>query len=246
MAWFDEFFDEHYLKYWARMLDDDRTARELDFVVKTLALPDGAKVLDLCCGQARHAVELAKLGYDVTGVDLNDFLLGAAGKAAEEAGVDLRLVRADMREIPFEDEFDGVINLFTAFGYFDDDEQDRRVLESVHRCLKPSGKFLVDQSHVLRAVRDFQPRVWREYPDGTKLLEECEFDARRVRFTTRATYIKPDGSRVERRNRIRSYTCPELSRMLSQAGLEVIAVFGDFDGSELTLRSKRLIIISQK
>ena len=246
MAWFDEFFDEHYLRYWARMLDEERTARELDFVVKTLALPDGAKVLDLCCGQARHAVELAKLGYDVTGVDLNDFLLGTAGKAAEEAGVDLRLVRADMREIPFEDEFDGVINLFTAFGYFDDDEQDQRALESVHRCLKPGGKFLVDQSHVFRAVRRFQPRVWREYPDGTMLLEECEFDARRVRFTTQATYIKPDGSRVERHNRIRSYTCPELCRMLSQAGLEVISVFGDFDGSELTLRSKRLIIISQK
>ena len=246
MAWFEEFFDEHYLAYWAQILDPERTSREVGFIVDRLGLSDGARVLDLCCGQARHAIELAKLGYGVTGVDLNEFLLRAAKSAAANAGVRVRFVQADMREVPFENEFDAVVNLFTAFGYFAEDTENQRVLESVERCLKPGGKFLLDHTHVLRAARDFQPRVCHEYEDGTRLVEDREFDARQVRFKTRATFVKPDGSRAERCNDIRCYTCAELCHMLQAAGLEVLDVFGDFEGGELTIESKRLIVISRK
>ncbi len=246
MAWYDEFFDEHYLDYWAQILHRERTSREVSFIAEKLALPHGAKILDLCCGQARHAIELAKLGYDVTGLDLNKFLLDAGRKFSEKAGVNIRFVQGDMREIPFDNEFDAVVNLFTAFGYFEQEEENQRALASVHRCLRPGGTFLLDQSHVLRAARDFHPRVWQEYPDGTLLIEERKLDARTVRYKTRATYIKPDGSRVEHHNDIRGYTCAELSNMLRAAGLEVIDVFGDFGGAELAITSKRLIIISRK
>ena len=246
MAWFDEFFDEHYLGYWAQMLDTDRTERELAFIRDKLGLERGAKVLDLCCGQARHAVELARHGWNVTGLDLNEFLLDRAREAAREAGVAVRFVRADMREIPFENEFDAVINVFTAFGYFEDDEENERVLEAVARCLKPGGRFLLDHTHLLWAVRDFEPNARREYPDGTVQIEERTFDARAVRFKTKATFIKPDGSRAERENDIRCYTCAELCRMLGHAGLGVVDVYGGFDGRPLTLDAKRLIIISQK
>jgi len=245
VAWFDEFFDEHYLGYWAQMLDEERTACELAFIRDKLGLQDGAKVLDLCCGQARHAVELAKSGWNVTGLDLNEFLLDRARDAAGDAGVDVRFVRADMREIPFENEFDAVINLFTAFGYFEDDAENQRVLESVARCLKPGGRFLIDHTHVLCAARDFQPDVWRQYADGTIQIEEREFDARQVRFRTKATFLKPDGSQAERCNDIRCYTCAELCHMLRAAALDVQEVYGGFDGSELTIESKRLIIISR-
>lgn len=246
MSWFDEFFDEHYLGYWAQMLDEERTAHELAFIRDKLELGAGAKVLDLCCGQARHAVELAKAGWDVTGLDLNEFLLERAQDAAQKAGVHVRFVQSDMRDIPFENEFDAVINLFTAFGYFEDDAENERVLESVEGCLKPGGQFLVDHTHVLCAARDFEPYVWRQYEDGTIQVEEREFDARRVRFRTKATFIKPDGALAERCNDIRCYTCAELCNMLAAAGLDVQEVCGGFDGSELTLESKRLIIISKK
>ena len=246
MAWYDEFFDEHYLDYWAQVLPPERTAREIAFIIDKLAPPPGAAILDLCCGQGRHAIELAKLGHQVTGLDLTPFLLEAGEKAAEAAGVDVRFVQGDMRRIPFEAEFDAVVNLFTAFGYFDSDEEDQQVLASVERCLKPGGMFLVDQSHMLWAVRDFEPRGRREYDDGTVLCEEREFDARTSRFITHATYIKPDGSRAERRNQIRCYTCSELTGMLGRAGLDVVGVFGDFDGGELVMESRRLILIARK
>ena len=78
------------------------------------------------------------------------------------------------------------------------------------------------------------------------LIEERRFDARRVRVRTRAIFIKPDGTRAERCNDIRCYTCAELTGMLDQAGLEVQAVFGDFEGGELSLASRRLILVAQK
>ncbi len=120
------------------------------------------------------------------------------------------------------------------------------MLESVERALKPGGRFLIDHTHVLSAARDFEPYVWRQYADGTIQVEEREFDARRVRFRTKATFIKPAGSRPERCNDIRCYSCAELCNMLIAAGLEVQDVYGGFDGSELTLESKRLIIIAHK
>jgi SAM-dependent methyltransferase len=246
MAWYDEFFDEHYLDYWAQILPQERTSREVRFIVEQMELPDGAKVLDLCCGQARHAIELAKLGYDVTGLDLNEFLLEAGRKFSGTEGVNIRFVQGDMREIPFEGEFDAVVNLFTAFGYFEDEAENQQALDSVCRALKPGGKFLIDQSHVLCAAREYQPRVWKEFSDGTILVEEREFDAVRVRHRSRAVFIKPDGRRAERHNDIRCYTCAELSAMLRQAGLEPVATYGDFRGSPLEITSRRLIIISKK
>jgi len=246
VAWFDEFFDEHYLDYWAQILPPERTAREVRFIVEQIAPPEGGAVLDLCCGQARHAVELAKLGYRVTGLDLNEFLLDRAREAAAEAGVDLTLVQGDMREIPFDGQFDAVVNLFTAFGYFEDNAQNQRVLDGVARSLKPGGTFLLDQSNLLRAVCEYQPRVWHKYEDGTMLIENRIFDPHTLRFTTHATYIKPDGGRAERTNAIRCYTCPELRHMLEAAGLGIIAVFGDFDARELSHESKRLIVLSQR
>jgi SAM-dependent methyltransferase len=244
--WFEEFFDQHYLDYWAQMLHEERTSREVEFLVGALDLPNGARILDLCCGQARHAVELARLGYEVTGLDLNRFLLDAGRRLASKAGVEVRFVEGDMREIPFEGAFDAVVNLFTAFGYFEEERENERALESVERCLKPGGVFLLDQTHVLRAAADFQPRVWTKFDDGTLLVEEREFDARTVRYRTRAVYVRPDGRRAERRNDIRCYTCAELSGMLERAGLEVTDVYGGFDGSELTIASKRLIVISRR
>jgi ubiquinone/menaquinone biosynthesis C-methylase UbiE len=246
MAWYDEFFDEHYLDYWSQILPQERTSREVRFIVEQMGVPDGGAVLDLCCGQARHAVELAKLGYDVTGLDLNEFLLEAGREFSKTEGVSIRFVQGDMREIPFENQFEAVVNLFTAFGYFEDEAENQRALAGVCRALKPGGRFLIDQSHVLQAARDFQPRVWKEFSDGTVLAEERSFDAERVRYRTRAVFIKPDGRRAERCNDIRCYTCAELSAMLRRAGLEPVAVFGNFRGRPLELTSKRLIIISEK
>jgi SAM-dependent methyltransferase len=146
MAWYEEFFGEDYMRFHLRGGEwlEDRTGTQCDFVVSALELQPGARLLDLCCGQGRHAVEFAKRGFRVTGLDLSEYLLRLARERAEQTGVEVEFVRGDMRDLPWENEFDAVANLFTSFGYLETDEEDRRVLAAVRKALRPGGLLLVD------------------------------------------------------------------------------------------------------
>jgi len=112
--WYQRFFNEDYFRIYGPRLSPDRTAGEVDGIVELLGLPAGAKILDLCCGHRRHAIPLAERGYQMTGLDLSEVFLRHAREAAEARGVEVRWVRSDMRDVPFEAEFDAVLNLFTA------------------------------------------------------------------------------------------------------------------------------------
>ena len=120
--WQRIFADGSYLRLWSSHLTPERTEREVAGVLDLLQPTPGAAVLDLACGQGRIAVPLAQRGYRVTGLDLSEQLLGVAREAADAAGVTVDWHRADMRDIPAEwaDRFDYIINIFTAFGYFED------------------------------------------------------------------------------------------------------------------------------
>src|SRR6266545_5875683 len=99
--WYESLFEgEDYLRSYQETFAGMDAAREVDFLMQELALGPGARVLDLCCGQGRHAVELARRGARVVGQDLSAHLLGAARETAKAAGVELELVQRDMREIP--------------------------------------------------------------------------------------------------------------------------------------------------
>ena len=113
--WYQTFFGEDYLRIY-HFLTPERTRREVEGIIKLLGLPEGKAILDLCCGHGRHPVSLAKRGYWMTGQDLSAVFLEHGRAAAEAEGVAVRWVESGMRQIPFEDEFDAIINIFTAFG----------------------------------------------------------------------------------------------------------------------------------
>ncbi|MDO8588739.1 MAG: methyltransferase domain-containing protein [Armatimonadota bacterium] len=130
MAWYKRQFedeDPHRLSWYA---ESETSRHEVDFIVEHLGLDPGTRILDLCCGQGRHLVELIRRGYDVVGVDLSAYMLDHCNKALEAAGVHSCLVQSDMREINFYSEFDGVINMRTSFGYLESDEEDQKVLST--------------------------------------------------------------------------------------------------------------------
>ena len=248
MAWYKTFYDEHYLKEYASGLSDERTQREVDFINSTLNLPqaaEGVRILDLCCGHGRHTVELAAAGYSMVGQDLSGTFLDLAKDAAAARNLQIQFVHADMREIPFEGEFDAVINIFTAFGYFDDTEN-QKVLDAVARALKPGGKFLIDLLNTLRIIRDFRPQSWDELSDGTVALTERDYNLLTGNIEELRTYIAPDGSKREIQLIWRSYFYTELTKMLNRAELTPIQAFGGFDGSEFTWDANRMIVLAEK
>ncbi len=204
------------------------------------------RVLDLCCGQGRHAVPLAKRGFRVAGQDLSERLLAEAAKAAGEEGVQLELIRSDMREIPWTAEFDGAVNMFTAFGYFEDDRENFRVLEAVARALKPGGRFLIDVIPTAWLLRNWQDLGWTRGEDGLVVLQERRMDWTRAILQTDWTFLEADGRRKETAVRLRIFSPHEMVEWLRRAGLPVEGLFGDFDGSAYGLGSRRLIAVARK
>ncbi|MGB6837182.1 MAG: methyltransferase domain-containing protein [Dehalococcoidia bacterium] len=247
--WYVDLFRDVYPERWFEeedALSAARTTAEVDFVEQSLELKPGSRVLDLCCGHGRHATELARRGYQVTGVDLSARALRRARRAAREAGADIHWQRCDMREIAFEEEFDAVINMFSSFGYLESDEEDRLVLERVRAALRPGGRFLVDFINRDWVIRRYQARDWRRAPDGSTLLLERRWDPPTGRNLEEITLIGPEGSRRRYRMQLRMYAATELAAMLASVGLTVRRIWGGFDGSELTLDSVRVIVLAEK
>ncbi len=244
MPWWDVYFNELYLRMYETILTPERTAQEVAGVMTLLHLRPGARILDLCCGQGRHAVPLARAGYQITGLDRSDLMLKRAQEAAEEAGVKAEWVQGDMRQLPWQGQFDACINLFTSFGYFEDEAENQRVLLQVYQVLKPGGMFFLDVSnrdyHLLR----LWPRAWRRQGEAV-ILEETSFDPITCRFDMTFTWME-EGQMESLTHSVRHYTVPELLGMMRKAGFSPTAIYGDFDGSEFDIYSRRLIVLAEK
>lgn len=245
MPWYEKFFNEDYVRLYTPFLLPARSRQDVADLVKLLDLQPGNRVLDLCCGYGRHALELARYGCQVTGQDLSSTLLEQAQASASEQHLQVRWLQSDMRTIPFENEFDVVINMFTSFGYFDSDEEDQKVLQQIAQALKPGGFFLLETIHQARVIRTSAPYGIIRYPDGLVVLEERHVDLLSSHNNVRITLIYPDGHRHEHQQSIRAYTLTELASMLRRAGLELTSYYGGLDGSPLTIES-RLVLVSQK
>jgi SAM-dependent methyltransferase len=244
--WFEELFDQTYFEVYGLSLD--RAPAEVDFIEQALALPEGSAVLDLACGHGRHAVELARRGYEVAGLDLSRALLGKAVEMARQAGVRVEFIEEDMRAIPetWAARFDAVINCFTAWGYFETDAENEKVIEAVARSLKLSGRFFLDTINREHIIRDFRPKMWQESPGGVTSLDETRLDLTRGRTETTRTLIYPDGKRREQRISVRLFTLAEVRAMLEQHNLAVRETYGDWQGGEYGIDSRRMILLAER
>jgi ubiquinone/menaquinone biosynthesis C-methylase UbiE len=244
--WYEQFFGEAYLQAYGPVLAQVDVAQEVEFLVRELGLEPGMRLLDLCCGQGRHAVPLARRGLRVVGQDLSPYLLQEAEKAASAAGVKLELVHGDMRDIPWCAEFDAAINMFTAFGYFEEDRENFRVLEGVARALKPGGRFCIDVISHNWLMRHWESTGWSQGDGGLLKLETRRMDWMRGVAEAEHTFIDGGGRRWTITSRLRLFTPHELVEWLRRAGLRTRALFGDSHGSPYGLESQRLVAVAQK
>jgi D-alanine-D-alanine ligase len=161
--WWQTLFNSLYLKTDADLLDDQAvTQKEIDLIVSILGLTPEKKVLDLCCGQGRHVMELARRGYfNVEGYDRSQYLIRKAKNRAQKEGLHVRFREGDARKLPYPpDTFDVVTIMGNSFGYFDSPLHDQKVLEEIFKVLKPGGRVLIDAADGDYIKKNFQPRSW--------------------------------------------------------------------------------------
>jgi SAM-dependent methyltransferase len=231
-------FDEDYLYFYSATLTDERSDADVDVIWGLLDLEPGMRVLDLACGHGRIANRLAARDCEVTGLDATPLFLDLARRDAEARGVAVEYVEGDMRAIPWTGRFDRVVNWFTAFGYFDD-EDNRKVLAQIVRALKPGGRAGLELLNRDLIVREFQPaRVSQR--DGDMMIDRSQIEPLTGRISTQRTIVR--GGEVRRFPFfVRMFTFTELRDWLLTAGFAAVDGFGE-DGTPLTPTSRRLIV----
>jgi ubiquinone/menaquinone biosynthesis C-methylase UbiE len=245
--WFREFYVEE-LSELVGFPSPELTQQQVSFVLNALKLPADAKILDLCCGYGRMTHRLAQnKNYEITGFDLSEDFLEIA--RAEFSATNITYVQGDMRQLPFKNKFDAVVNLFTSFGYFETDEENERILTQTNQALKKGGLFFLDYENkfnfVLNEVMK-KKRSWYNTKQHQLYLIENDYDFLKEREIVTFRQYK-DGSIVrEYCYNIRLFSFPELEKMLEKNGFEILEVWGDFEGGPLTVESKRVITLSKK
>jgi len=244
-AWWASYFDEHYLLEYEPIFSPEKDRREVARLIEVMGLPLGATVLDIPCGQGRHAHLLAEAGYDVQGVDLSRDLLALAQHRG--AGPNLKYRRADMRHLPssWSGRFNAVINLFTSFGFFLDPADDVRVIAEFARVLKPDGLLVWHGGSRDGVMAKFLERDWWTTRNGTLIGHEREFDPLSGVLTVRSAWRGPKAS-GEREHRIRLYTATRLAELCRDAGLIISEAFDGWRDRPLTRRSSEMLLVARK
>ena len=235
--WFEEWFGQDYLDIYQHR-DETEAERVVELIATNLAGRQINTVLDLACGAGRHTRVLRERWWTV-GLDLSMSLLRTARRESANGPY----VRADMRELPFANgSFDLVVNLFTSFGYFDNDSEHVRVLACVAETMKRGGTLVIDFLNASQVRRDLVP--YDERVENGITIEQRRTISPDDRFVEKTIRLRERGK--EYIERVRLLSPRDLQRMLVDAGFDVMKLFGDYGGTDWSDDSPRTILFASR
>jgi SAM-dependent methyltransferase len=234
--WFTSWFDTPYY----HILYKERNYREaqifMDNLTHYLNLPEKAKVLDLACGKGRHSIYLNQLGFDVLGADLSENSIAEASKNTNET---LHFKVHDMRE-PFEEKYDAIFNLFTSFGYFENDEDNLTTLKAIKESLSEYGFAVIDFMNVPQVLESL-------VPEETKTVDEIEFHIKRYLkdgHIYKEIDFEDKGQKFHFTEKVKALTLQDFEQLMEEAGIYLLDIFGDYKLKKFhKTESERLIMI---
>lgn len=245
--WYKEFFQKFYLDIYRDILSSLDSKKQVDFIIDILNLPQKSKILDLCGGYGRLSFPLAKKKFEVYIQDLNKDFLEMAKKEAKKQKVKIKTIHKDMRKIPYSNEFNAIINMFTSFGYLENDKENIKVVKSINKALKPGGKFLIDTLNADWLKHHYRPRKLRKV-GNILILEDSKLDPKTRRNLVNIYIIDLKKIKIFfTHQNLRLYTFGELKKVLLANGLKIIKKYGDLKGGKFSPKSsKRIVVLSQK
>ncbi len=244
-TWYDDFFTELPNAFWRAAVPPEATAAEIDFLVRTVGLQPGDSVLDVCCGSGRHALELARRGYRVTGIDVSAEAIAYARQTAADEGLAVDLRVGDMRALPTDMQADLAICMGNAFGYLEH-EGTQAFLADLSTIVRPGGALVLDYGF---AAESMLPGVALEEEPmtigGVEATSVNTYDVAESRWLTEMTFRR--GDEVHRGTSVQHiYTVAEVARLVAAAGFPDVERYGDPDGSPYRLGSTRLLLVARR
>ena len=250
--WYESLFENYAQKYDKECFVHG-TLGECDFVEQEIISDKSLKIIDIGCGTGRHAIELTKRGYNVTGIDLSESQLKRAREKAKDQGVEIDFQKHDARNLPFEGKFDLAIMICEGgFSLMETDEMNFEILKNVTKVLKSKGKFIFTTLNGLfplfHSVKEFYESVWKE---GSAAFKECSFDLITFRDHNTAVFEDDSGNKKELTCNERYYVPSEITWFLKTLGYKNIDIFGAKLGAfsrkdTLTTEDFEMLVIAEK
>ena len=239
MNWFENWFNSKYYHILYKNRDHKEAVFFLDNIIKNININNG-RILDVACGKGRHAKYLNHLGFNVTGIDLSKNSIEFANKDSNE---NLKYFVHDMRSVFKKNHFDLVTNLFTSFGYFENQEDEQTTINAMSNNLKEGGLLLIDFMNVKKVISSLVTSESKEI-DGIKFLIERKYDENHI---IKKIIIKDKDSDLNFQEKVRALTLYDFDVMLKKANMKIVDLFGDYSLNEFNaIDSDRLIIVSRK
>lgn len=221
-----------------------QTPSDVNAIISLLGLKGTERILDACCGVGRHALEFARRGFPVVGVDLTEDFITAAKESAAAENLSVTFYVQDIREFHPLHSFELILNLYTSFGYFESEEEDLRFLKRMKDCLAPSGVLLIETKGKEIAARDFKDSEWYE-EEGMYVLARYEVEEDWTLLKNRWILITED-SRCDYTFSQRLYSAKEVKELLLKAGFSEISVFGNLQKAPYDSKAETLVILAKQ
>lgn len=235
--WYASWFDTPYYHILYKDRDYAEAQLFMDNITGYLNLPEQAKILDLACGKGRHSVYLNQIGFDVTGADLSENSIAEAKKSENDT---LHFCVHDMRERFDGQQFDAVFNLFTSFGYFENDADNLKTLVAIRDSLNEYGFGVIDFMNAGNVINNL-------VPSETKTVDDIDFHINRY-YADGHIYkeidFEDDGCQYHFTEKVQALTLSDFEAMMAQSGIHLLDIFGDYKLHKFSAKdSERLIMI---
>jgi len=238
--WFVNWFDSPYYHQLYKHRDEQDAAIFLDNLLKTISLPINATVLDLCCGTGRHAIYLNKLGHNVLGIDLSPKNIQIAQQLHYNG---LTFQVGDMRNLPFQNHFDLIINLFTSFGYFQTQQENIQVLHQIAKALKPNGIFILDFLNPTLTKTTLTPYCEIQVDDIQYIIKKKIMN----NFIFKEIEVQHNNQKHLFEERIHLFEYQDFLTIFNQLNLTIKSLWGDYHTNQyIETQSDRLIFVLRK
>lgn len=243
MSWFEDWFDSPLYEKLYSNRDDKDAATLADLIEEVIPVSEYPNILDLGCGRGRHSITLAQRGYQVTGIDLSKKAIKKAKRIAGKQNLEnVEFFVRDMRD-PLPKQFDAIVNLFTTFGYFLEDEENRKVLINTKKMLAQGGVLFIDYLNPKYVEKNLVPSESGIYENLTynitrKIKDGMVFKT--IQFSD-DSLEKP----VKYRERVKLYGLEWFRDVLGDSGFKIVETYGNYEGAPFLSESPRMIIVAK-
>jgi len=232
-----------YLHFYEDFIDEERTGKECEFIIKACGIQPKDKILDLACGHGRHSIYFAKRQFNVTGIDINRRFIEHAERNANGQGLAIDFKIDDMLNIEYESEYDCIILLFNSFGFLDR-EDGIKFIQKIRSAIRINGKIFLDIKNRDNILRELSSCQLTEKGKDL-MIDRLSFNPKKGTTTNKRIYIK-DGVRHDTPFTMQLYNFSEFEGLLSDGGLKITKLYGDWNGKEFDEDSRRIIAVIEK